>query len=55
LWEILKDVLNIRNIFNKYDGLSSEEMLALKKIEEQKKTEENQNSKEIEKEEFIDD
>lgn len=33
-WEIIKDMFNIRNIFDKYDGLSTEETLAVKRAEE---------------------
>jgi len=37
VWEKIKDILNIRNIFDKYDGLSSDEKIAIKIIEKQEK------------------
>jgi hypothetical protein len=54
LWEVIKDALNIRNIFNKYDGLSSEETLAIRRAEE-KILAEQKNQEEEEEETFIDD
>ena len=53
LWEVIKDALDLRNIFNKYDGLSSKEELAIKMVEEQE--EDKEKGKETSKQEFIDD
>ena len=55
VWEILKDILDVRNIFDKYDGLSTEETLAVRRAEvrQMKKQRELENKKK--REDFVDD